>query len=94
MASEDDLLPAVLSDVVLVEVIDSVKAIISAKDIDRVLVDNSDVSISRSWRDVVCADLRPFVLLDVELKEVVLPVHTVIASEDKEGVLVRYTGVE
>jgi len=84
MTSEDHLLPTVLGDVVFVEVIDSVEAIISAKDVDRVFVNNSNVSVSRSWRYIISADLSPFVRLGIELEEVVLSVHAIVTTEDEE----------
>ena len=86
----EDLLPRVVVDVVLIEVIDSVEAVIAAEDEDASRVDDGDVSVPGRGRHVVSLDLLPSPLIDVVAEEVVLALHAIIPAEDVNIVLEPY----
>ena len=69
---------------VAMEVIDSVVAIIPAKNVDTPVVDNRCMAISRRWwlRAALGHDLDPVIRLEAELEEIIAPIRTVVASKD------------
>jgi len=79
-----DLLPAILAEVVTVEVIHTRRAVESGKDIKAPLVHTAAVPIPRAWGHPNAVDLPPPPPLEAELVEVIDPVLSIISAKDVE----------
>ena len=74
--------------IVLVEIIDSIEAVIAAKDVYSALVHDSGVSVTRRRRRIVYRqDFGPLESLEVEFEEIVASVGPIVSSEYVEVVV-------
>ena len=71
------------------EVINTIIAVVSTKDIDASAVDHSSVTISRTWwlGTAVCIQLTPGIGRKVEAEEVITAVSAIVATKDIEVVV-------
>lgn len=83
------LLPSARLDAVLVEVINSVVAIVATEDVDAATVNHSCVAVSgaRRLRAAVRIELTPVVRRKVEAEKVVPAVGAIVAAENVEIVV-------
>ena len=88
--------PRTVLDAVPVEVVDSVVAIVSTKDVDAAIMDNRGVPVPRRWRLGIAewGKLAPRIRLEIEAIEVITPVCTVVPTENVEVVLEGDGGVQ
>lgn len=98
-------LPGVVVDVKFIEIVHTIRTIIATKDENGSSMNNSDMSVPRSWRDIIGVDSLPGhallliqsrfeQLIDVEDPEIISSVDPIIASEDVNIILKSHTGVE
>lgn len=77
------------------EVVNAVRSIVPAKNVNRSLVDHSSVSVTgRRWWVVDWKDFSPLICLKVELEKVISPIGAVIATKNVEVVVQRHRGMQ
>lgn len=90
---EQDFLPRILQNVVLKEVIHSVKPIIASKNKDRVFICDWYMSISSTWGHIFSFDLIPNVSLNIILEKVIFATHPVVSSKNVYRVFITHTSM-
>lgn len=88
--------PQSVLQIVLVEVVHSVVAIVATKDVNAPPIHDSRVTISRRWglRIGDWQNFCPQVVVEIKLKKVIAPVCAVISSENVEVILNAYRRVK
>lgn len=87
----ENFLPRIIVDIVLKEVIYSIKAIIPPKDKYWAIVHYRNMSIPWRWRHIICFYFSPLVAINVVAVEVIFSCHPIIAPKYVNLIFKAYT---
>lgn len=91
LIATQNFLPRIVINIVFEEIVDSIKAIIPSKDINRPWMHYWNVSVSRWRRHIICLDFFPSVVLDAVGIKVILSLHPIVATKDVDDIFKPYT---